>query len=843
MSEIYARRIIEHLSDKRYQPREVEELAEELGLTGDEAQEFRKAVDQLVVEGQVVITSSNSISLPPVGREMIGIIRVNERGFGFVVPDSPTEHGDLFIPEGRTMNAMTGDRVRAKVRHDRARAGAGSGRSPYTGQVVEIIQRADKQYVGVLMKKENTWMVKVDGKFMHEPIIVRDPEVKNAKLGDKVVLEILEYPTQQKLGEGVITQVLGEGGEPDIETKSVMIAYGLDDVFPPAVLDDARTATRSFDDKSVPADREDLTNVFICTIDPPDAKDYDDAISIRRIGKSPESRVRIPESRSAGAEDDESQDSGLRTQDSGPSLDDAVYELGVHIAHVSSFVKPGSALDTEAFERGNSCYLPRKVVPMLPEILSNGICSLQEGVNRYCLSAFMRYNAKGEVVGQRFSRSVIRSAKRLTYLEAQALIDDDIREARRHAKTEAKYPAILIQTLKLMDELAKVIQARRMSEGMIVLGLPDVDLVFDDSGRVIDAVPEDDAFTHKLIEMFMVEANEATARLFDTLNVPMIRRIHPDPPTHDMTELRQFARVAGYNIPANPSRKELQTLLESVRGKPAQHAVHMAVLRTLSKAEYSPLIIGHFALASEHYTHFTSPIRRYPDLIVHRGLDAYLDNHPDHRKQTIPSGKAKSRLTGDMQSDPRVPDLKRLHEMGRHCSGTERNAEAAERDLRTYLVLDLLSQHLGDDYDGTVTGVTGSGIFVQLDRFLVDGFISVQDVSRSVGSAGDRWQFNRATGALVAMRSGRTISIGSKFVVRVANVDTTRRKLDLVIVGDKGATPGKPKKEKPAPGDKAPSGNSPNGKKQKQEQERQVPLKQLKKSQKKKTHRKGRRGR
>ena len=828
MSEIYARRIIEHLSDKRYQPREVEELADELGLTGEEADQFRKAVDQLVVEGQVVITSSNSISLPPVGREMIGIIRVNERGFGFVVPDSPTEHGDLFIPEGRTMNAMTGDRVRAKVRHDRARAGAGSGRSPYTGQVVEIIQRADKQYVGVLMKKENTWMVKIDGKFMHEPIIVRDPDAKNAKLGDKVVLEILEYPTQQNLGEGVITQVLGESGEPDIETKSVMIAYGLDDVFPPAVLEDARAATRSFDDKTVPADREDLTNVFICTIDPPDAKDYDDAISIRRIGSGAKSV----------SHDSDAENSELGTRNSELSFDDAVYELGVHIAHVSSFVKPGSALDNEAFERGNSCYLPRKVVPMLPEILSNGICSLQEGVNRYCLSAFIRYNAKGEVVGQRFSRSVIRSAKRLTYLEAQALIDDDIREARRHAKTEAKYPSILIQTLKLMDELAKVIRARRMSEGMIVLGLPDVDLVFDDSGRVIDAVPEDDAFTHKLIEMFMVEANEATARLFDTLNVPMIRRIHPDPPTHDMTELRQFARVAGFNIPANPSRKELQTLLESVRDKPAQHAVHMAVLRTLSKAEYSPLIIGHFALASEHYTHFTSPIRRYPDLIVHRGLDAYLDLHADHRKQTIPGGKAKSRLTGDMQSDPRVPDLKRLHELGRHCSGTERNAEAAERDLRTYLVLDLLSQHLGDDYDGTVTGVTGSGIFVQLDRFLVDGFINVQDVSRSVGSAGDRWQFNRATGALVAMRSGRTISIGSKFVVRVANVDTTRRKLDLVIVGDKGAKPGGPKKAKPMP-----SESSPNGKKQKRAQERQVPLKQLKKSQKKKTHRKGRRGR
>jgi len=764
MSDRITRRIIEHISDQRYQPSEAEELAGELGIEAEELSEFNTALDQMAENGQVLISSSNRISLPPVGREMIGIIRVHERGFGFLVPDSPTEHGDLFVPEGRTMNAMTGDRVRAKVRHERGRAAP--GRSPYTGQVVEIIQRADKQFVGTLAKKGELFVVNVDGKFMHEPIIIRDPEVKNARIGDKVVVEMIEYPSGEKWGEGVISKVLGEAGEPDVETKSVMVAYGLDDVFPAAVVEDARAATRSFDDKNIPADREDLTGVFICTIDPPDAKDFDDAISIRRL-------------------------------DGDGATDSAAWELGVHIAHVASFVQPGTALDLEAYERANSCYLPRKVIPMLPEILSNGVCSLQEGVNRNCLSAFIRYDAKGNVLGARFSRSVIRSAKRLTYLEAQALIDDDIKEARKHAKTEPKYPSQLIGQLKLMDELAKVIQARRMKDGMIVLGLPEVELVFDDSGRVVDAVPEDNAFTHKLIEMFMVEANEAAARLFDTLNVPMIRRIHPDPPTHDMTELRQFARVAGYNIPANPTRKELQTLLESVRGKPAQQAVHMAVLRTLSKAEYAPLIIGHFALASEHYTHFTSPIRRYPDLIVHRGIDAYIDHHPDHRKQTIPSGKGRAKLTRDMQDDERVPDLKKLGEIGRHCSGKERNAEAAERDLRTYLVLDLLSQHLGDDYDGTVTGVTASGIFVQLDRFLTDGFIHVNDVSRSVGSPGDRWQFNRMTGGLVAMRSGQTITIGDRFIVRVAKVDPMRRKLDLVIISQKLGVDGKPRPAMP----------------------------------------------
>lgn len=750
----YSRRILSHLADTRYEPRSIRDLAHDLSIPSDEYQLFHDSVQQLLEEGQVVLGAAEAVTLPPPGKEMVGVFRGNERGFGFVIPDELTQHGDLFVPPGRTMDAMSGDRVRARVRRERRRGGA--GKSPFTGEIVEIIERADKQYVGVLEKRGSRYLVQVDGKLMHDPVVVRDPHAKNAKPGDKVVLEIIKFPDGPgQLPEGVITEVLGEAGEPAIETLGIMRAFGLAEKFDEAVLQQAREAASMLEDDVIPSDREDLTETFICTIDPPDARDFDDAIHIKKL----------------------------------EGEGDAVWELGVHIADVSYFVKVGTPLDEQAYTRGNSTYLPRKVIPMLPELLSNGVCSLQEGVNRFTKSAFIRYDAEGNVVGERFARTVIRSAKRLTYLEAQALIDGDLREARKHTRSEPHYPRQLIKTLSMMDELARTIRERRMREGMIVLGLPDVELIFDDSGRVIDAEPEDNAFTHTIIEMFMVEANEAAARLFDGIDVPMIRRVHADPDVHGMGELRSFARVAGYNIPAKPSRKELQDLLEAVRGKPAQHAVHLAVLRTLSKAEYAPVLVGHFALASEHYTHFTSPIRRYPDFVVHRGIDAYLEAAAKHNGK---GGKAKKQLTKAVRDDPRVPDEDRLTEIGRHCSGTERNSEQAERQLRAYLVMELLSEHLGEDYQGTVTGVTGSGVFIQLDRYLVDGLIRAADLP---GEQGERWKLNTNTGALVAQRSGKTITIGDRFTVRIAKIDLSRRQMDLVIIDERAGQADRPRKK------------------------------------------------
>jgi len=752
MPDRFARRILDHLADRRYQPRNLRQLIDDLGITAEQRADFIKAVESLLKADQLVCGSEDTIGLPPVGDDMVGRFRSHERGFGFVVPDELTEHGDLFIPPGKSSDAMDGDRVRAKVRRERGREG--SGRSPFTGVIVEIIKRADRQFVGTLTRKGKTYMVNVDGRAISEPIIVRDAESSNAKIGDKVVVDIIDYPDARRneLAEGVIVEVLGESGLPDVETQSVMRAYGLAEKFDKKVVEEARAASQKMEgtEDAIPEDREDLRDTLICTIDPPDAKDYDDAISIKRL----------------------------------EGRGDAAWELGVHIADVAHFVELGGALDQEAYNRGNSTYLPRKVIPMLPEVLSNGVCSLQEGVDRFAKSVFVTYDQEGHVLSQRFAKTVIRSSKRLTYLEAQALIDDDLREARKHCKSEAKYPRELIKTIKLMNELSRTIRKRRFKQGMIVLGLPEVALIFNDAGHVIDAEPEDDAYTHTLIEMFMVEANEAAARLFDDLDIPMIRRVHPDPDAHGLKDLRTFARVAGFNIPAKPSRKELQWLLDKVRDTPAQHSVHMAVLKTLSRAEYAPTPVGHFALASEHYTHFTSPIRRYPDFVVHRSLNAVIDAQrelglgPDKPL----NGKALNQIGRKVANDPRVPGEEDLVEIGRNCSNTERNSTQAERELRKFLVLQLLSTRLGEDFGATVTGVTGQGAFLEVDRYLVDGFVKLPDLP---GDKADRWKLNPNTGALVAQRSGRTIAIGDRFNVRVANIDLPRRQMELVILDDR----------------------------------------------------------
>ncbi len=767
MSDRYTRRILDHIADRRYAPSTVQELVEELTIPEDQQDDFVSAIDELLEAKQVVRGTADTIALPPPGKDMVGTFRRHEKGFGFLVPDELTEHGDLFIPPGNVGDAMTGDKVKAKVIHEKRRASGGGDKSPYVGKIIEVLTRSDKQYSGTLIQKGNKFGVQVDGRIFNSPVLIRDITAKNAKPGDKVVIDLIQYPDDRGDGAvGVITEVLGEAGEPDVETLAVMRSAGLVEKFPEEVMQQAREAALKLDD-DIPAEREDLTGELICTIDPPDAKDYDDAISVTKLEPG-------------------------QANSGGAKLPGAAWELGVHIADVAHYITPGSALDLEAYDRGNSTYLPRKVIPMLPEVLSNGVCSLMEGVNRFAKSCFITYDSQGNVLEQRFAKTVIRSAKRLTYIEAQALIEDDLKTAIKHCKSEPKYPRPLIQCLKRQDELAKVIRKRRMGNGMIVLGLPSVDLVFDDTGRVIDAVPEDDAFTHKIIEMFMVEANEAAARIFAAVEVPMIRRVHADPDAHDMTDLKAFARVAGYNIPAKPSRIELQQLLESVRDKPAQHAVHMAVLKTLSKAEYSPQLIGHFALASEHYTHFTSPIRRYPDFVVHRSIDVMLEYLSPQDGGKKPNAK---QLGKKLNADERIPNEEQLREIGRHCSAKERNSESAERELRKYLVLELLSTKLGEDFPATVTGVTGQGIYLQIDQFLIDGFISVQDLP---GDKSDRWQLNRNTGALVAQRSGRTITIGDCFpAARIASVDLARRQLELVIIEERSGKKPRQSQRKP----------------------------------------------
>jgi ribonuclease R len=794
----YRRRLLDHLSHETYAPRRLDEIARDLGLDHDP--DFPAAVESLADEGIIDISDSGIITLPSVGDQggtVEGSFKLNPKGFGFVRTDDPLHEGDLFIPPEGTGGALSGDRVLARVMRDKRRGGGGGGtgtRSPFVGQIIEILERKRAQFTGELRRQGSQWVVLPDGRELQQAIIVRDPQAKNAKEGDKVVLELTEYPEAgafgtQMLGEGVIVRVLGESGAPDVETQAVIAAFGLPDEFPPACVEQARSATEKFEREvrelaatAPDADghkrpegaalaRKDLTGQFILTIDPPDAKDYDDAISIVRTERG--------------------------------------WDLGVHIADVAHFIEPGTPLDVEAKERGNSVYLPRLVIPMLPEILSNGICSLQEGVPRCCKSSFMSYDRHGNILSEGVASTLIKSAKRLTYLEAQALIDGNIEEAKRHAKTEPNYTPQLLEALKEMNTLAKAIEARRHKQGMISLELPDVVLIYDENGHVIDAEREDDAYTHKLIEMFMVEANEVLARLFEKVDVPLLRRVHPEPTPGDVTEMRRAAKVAGFMIPPNPTREQLQSLLDATRGTAAARAVHMAVLRTLTRAEYSPALIGHFALASAAYAHFTSPIRRYADLTVHRALEQYLKLTDNGRRRPKTDGELQ-KIGRELRESKACPDEATLVQTGRHITVTEENAEDAERQLRQFLVLQLLSKHIGESFKGVVTGVSPRGVFVQLDKFLADGLIKVSDLPGDVtrSNAPPMWKIDQRTGALVDQRSGRSFNMGDTVMIRVAQVDLARRQMDLVLDDAASRAAGKAKKPTPA---RAPGGGLASG--------------------------------
>jgi ribonuclease R len=701
-------KILRHLAEADYRPKKARALAKAMGVEEDEYAAFRQTLKSLMRSGHVVQGRGNAVTLSQRAGELIGTFRGHPRGFGFVVPESPDEHEDLYIPQGESLDAVTGDVVRAKV----LKRGKRGGRMLHHGRIVEVIARGNNEFVGELQEQHGRWFVWPDGRTLEMPIEVGDVGAKRARAGDQVVVEITEYPKRDQPARGVIVKRLGERGRADVAIQSVIHQFHLPDEIPEAVRAEARQVTKAFDLGRELARREDLRGVLTFTIDPDDAKDFDDAISLRRTKKGQ-------------------------------------WELGVHIADVGAFVKPDSALDEEAYERGNSTYFPGYVIPMLPEVLSNGLCSLQEGQPRLTKSVFITYDRKGRPVRSRFANAVIQSRKRLTYREATRILE---------GKTGG-FPKDVCETLKGMEALARTIRRRRLDEGMLVLELPDVELVLDAKGNVTGTEPEDTSFSHTLIEMFMVEANEAVARLFDRLDVPIIRRIHPEPTGDSDTRMKQFLKILGRDVPRDMTRKDMQRLLDKARGTPEQFAVHLAVLRSLEKAEYSPKPVGHFALASEDYAHFTSPIRRYPDLTVHRMLDAYHAGRLETKK--------------DRKG---AVDAERLGVIASHCSFTERRSEDAEREIKKVLLLLYLEDKIGEEFEGTVTGVANVGVFVQLDALLIDGLIRFADLPD------DWWELDERSGVLVGARSGQRIQIGDRMRVAIASIDVAARELDLALV-------------------------------------------------------------
>ena len=762
MSEQFQTKIISYLKSEQARPLRARKLAKTLQVQEEDYGSFRQALKELMREGRATLGSNGSIVLPTQKQadgRIIGTYRQNRKGFGFVIPRDTTSHEDLYIPAEQNGGAITGDVVAAKVTKTERR----DGKVMYEGRILEVIERTHTKFVGTLAKQHNQWVVLPDGNTITAPILAPDAASRHIKAGTKVVIELTQYPEADRAAQGVIVEVLGKPGEKDVDLKSVIVQFNLPGPFNEEVLAQARQAIARFNQGADWEGRLDLSNEVICTIDPDDAKDYDDAISLRQL------------------------DSGL-------------WELGVHIADVSYFVPRGTPLDVEAEARGNSCYFPGHVIPMLPEILSNGVCSLQEGVPRLCKSAFITFDEDARPTSTRFANTIIKSASRFRYREAQAILDRAA--VIPHPNGDRKlsdYDPVVVELLDEMNRLAKRLQKRRLADGQLVLDLPEVELVLDEEGKVVGTEPEDHSFTHTLIEMFMVEANEAVARLLDSHQVPFLRRVHPEPEAEGSERLRHFVQVAGYRLPKEMDRKALQYLLTMVRGKPEAFAINLAVLKSLTRAEYSPEPLGHYALASEHYCHFTSPIRRYADLTVHRLLDSYVKNMPRGGAGAGGGGGGK-RKKKDVIDD--VIPYDELVEIGKHISFTERRADDAERELRQVKILELLKDRVGDEFVGVVTGITNFGVFIQIQEYLVDGLIRYEDLMD------DWWDVDAKAGRVRGQRTGTVIGIGDVAKVIVVNVDVARRELNVSISelmekrgrpeggGDEGEQRGK-KKGKP----------------------------------------------
>jgi ribonuclease R len=725
MAEIFRQRILKLLKRDDYEPVKLSQLARALGISSEDYPEFKLAFDQLRQAGHVVIGAKNMVSLPSLASQIVGTFRANPKGFGFVTPLEPNSHGDLFISPNATADAMTGDIVVAKVK----RKGKRGRRMRYSGEVIEVLERAQNRFVGTLLKHPEAWLVQPDGSSFFEPILVDDVNAKGAKEKDKIVVEIVSYPTEKYLARGVITEVLGRAGRYDSEIRSIVHQYHLPGEFDSECLEHARQAAGGFNSDEV-GKREDITDRVIITIDPEDAKDFDDAISLERDSEGN-------------------------------------WILGVHIADVSFFVTADSTLDNEASVRGNSVYLPGKTLPMLPEILSNGICSLQPDQARFVKSVYLTYDQQGNVVSRRFANSVMKSRQRLTYKQAERTLKGHTKDVKPE----------VIELLKNMEALSRLIEKRRAKNGMLHLDLPETELVMDESGHVVDAHPADDSYPHTIIEMFMVEANEAIASLLDRLDVAFMRRIHPEPDAFSMKDLAKVIRAFGYSLPRNPDRFAVQDLLASVKGADFSMAVNLTVLRSFEKAQYAPLHIGHYALASTCYCHFTSPIRRYADLLVHRVLECYLQDRMDQAKQ--------------------LAAAQDLAQVGKHITFTEQRAEDAEKELMTVLILQMLSKRIGDELDCIVTGLTGFGVFVQSRKYGIEGLIQLGDFGP------DRWKYDKRTQRMVGQHSGFSIRLGQSLLVYIVSVNVPARQLNVAPVkpllnaaGDAKCAPRKKKSRK-----------------------------------------------
>jgi len=698
----FADRVLKLVAESSYKPRTIKALARVFQVEPDDYAAFRAEVKGLVREGKLEIGRDKTLTKPDTTGTVVGLFRRSSKGFGFVRPHGVDAKADqIYIPAESASDASSGDEVAVKIVKKARREGMN-----VEGRIVQVVARASSAFVGTYYEDGASSYVKVDGATFHGPIYVGDPGAKGAKPGDKVAIEIVRYPSPFQEGEGVVAEILGARGAPGVDTLTVIRAFNIPDVFDESVLEEARRQAKKFHEDDV-SGRLDLRDVLTVTIDPATARDFDDAISLERDEKG-------------------------------------YWTLGVHIADVSHFVEVDSELDRVARKRGTSVYLPDRVIPMLPEVLSNSLASLQAGHTRYTVSAFLEFNEDGVLTSKRFARSAIRVDHRFAYEQAFEVMKNP------DGPHEGVAPAVVKMVVDMLV-LAMTLRRRRFTRGALELSLPEVQIELDENGKVSGAHLASHDESHQVIEEFMLAANEAVASHLTEKQVGFLRRVHPDPEEHKLAEFAEFVRSLDIPLDLPQSRFELQRVLDETKGKPEEYAVHYGLLRSLKQAVYSPEREPHYALASDDYCHFTSPIRRYPDLQVHRQLTTLL------------AGKK-----------PRS-NMEELMVLAESCNRTERRAEAAERELIRVKLLTHLESKIGQTFHAIVVGVEDFGLFCRLVEFPVEGLIHVTSL------ADDFYYLEAGTHTLVGRRAGVRHRLGDRIEVRVALVDVDRRKLDLVL--------------------------------------------------------------
>ena len=709
MEENRKKKIVALMKEPSYVPMKEKELACLMQVQAEERVELKRLLQELLLEGKIQVNRRGRYSVPSVP-PVIGTFIGHQKGFGFVEVEGRRE--DLFVPAAKTNGACHQDTVEVRLL-----GGYPGGRQE--AEVVRILARGMTQVVGTFQQNRSFGFVIPDNSRFGRDIFIPKEKAGGAVTGSKVIVEITDYGGQGRSPEGRIAEILGHINDPGVDILSIVKSCGIPDSFPEEVLRQAEHAAAPAKEESeeLPelSDRMDLRDLPMVTIDGEDAKDLDDAVSLYRK--------------------------------------DGSYHLGVHIADVSHYVKEGSALDAEALRRGTSVYLADRVIPMLPHVLSNGVCSLNAGEDRLALSCLMKLNAQGEVVDYTIAPSVIRVDERMTYTSVAAILEkEDPQECARYER--------FVPMFRDMAALSALIRENRHRRGAVDFDFPESRIRLDEEGHPVEIVPHERNTATRLIEDFMLLANETVAQHFYWMQTPFLYRTHETPDQDKMRRLATFVYNLGYSMKIGQEEvhpKELQKLLEKAEGTPEENLIGRLTLRSMKQARYTTQCTGHFGLASRYYCHFTSPIRRYPDLQIHRII--------------------KEQLSGRLD-EARIAHYEAiLDSVASQTSRSERRADEAEREVRKLKMTEYMERHIGEVYEGVISGITSWGLYVELPN-TVEGLVHVSSLP------GDFFQYDEASCEMRGTKTDACYRLGERVRVQVRFADRFTRSIDFILAED-----------------------------------------------------------